>query len=131
LKGRRIAGIGRVTVRAAVIGFLAVVVIVTGAALVADMSVVSAIGIATFAAGWVGLAMGAMFGASLYADRIRDADKKSRPAQSSTFPTRCLERKATPSDGGLPVPRPAPAPQPCRGGGVGRFPRRTRRGPGR
>jgi hypothetical protein len=87
-EGPRVAGIGRATVRGAVIGFLAMVVIVTGAALLAGVRVVSAIGIAPFAAGWVGLAMGAMFGASLYTDRIRDADQRMRLGRSSTSPTR-------------------------------------------
>ena len=83
------AGIGRATVRGAVIGFLAIVVIVSGVALLAGVRAVSAIGIATFAAGWGGLAMGAVFGGSLYTGRVRGADQKWRRARSSTSPTRC------------------------------------------
>jgi len=80
----RVAGLGRGTV----IGFLVIVVVVTGAALLAGVRVAGALRVATFAAGWVGLAMGAMIRASLYADQIRDADQESRLAHRSMPPTR-------------------------------------------
>ncbi|MGH9281821.1 MAG: hypothetical protein ACRD0S_02670 [Acidimicrobiales bacterium] len=81
-EGPATPGIGRAAVRGAIVGFFAIVVIVSCVALLAGVELVSAIGIATFAAGWDGLAMGAMFGAWLYADRIRDAEQNRRRARS-------------------------------------------------
>lgn len=71
-----VPGIGRAAMNGAIIGFVSIVTLVSAVALLAGVELVSAFGIAFFAAAWDGLAMGAMFGAWLYFDRIRDADLK-------------------------------------------------------
>jgi hypothetical protein len=82
------AGIGRAAANGAVIGFIVVLAIVGGIALVAGAGMVSALGVGAFAAVWGGPGWGGMVGAVRYADRIADDERSATHRRAEEAPQR-------------------------------------------
>jgi hypothetical protein len=76
------AGVGRAAVRGAIIGYFAVLTIVSGIVLVVGAGLRAALAVGAFAAIWGGPGWGGMAAAQIHADRLADAERSVRPRPS-------------------------------------------------
>jgi hypothetical protein len=73
------SGIGHAAVKGAIIGYFAVLTIVSGIVLAAGAGLGVALAVGAYVAIWGGPGWGGMIGAQRYADRIADDERSARP----------------------------------------------------
>jgi hypothetical protein len=82
------AGIGRAAVKGAIIGYFAVLTIVSGIVLAAGAGLGVALAVGAYVAIWGGPGWGGMIGAQRYADRIADDERSASRRRDEEAPQR-------------------------------------------
>ncbi|MGH9035844.1 MAG: hypothetical protein ACRD0O_08760 [Acidimicrobiia bacterium] len=82
------AGIGRAAVKGAIIGYFAVLTIVSGIVLAAGAGLGVALAVGAYVAIWGGPGWGGMIGAQRHADRIADDERSAARHRTEELPQR-------------------------------------------